>query len=111
MVLALGPAGCSVVAHNHPCWPYVEHRFQGHVPPEVVHDLAHERGAKREVMGRRAPTGAYWRPRKSGLRTGDRFSRWELTRCPSGPPGKPTPRSEDEVPGGPSPSSKPPLAD
>lgn len=103
IAVALGTAGCTLAAHNHPCWPWVDHRFEGRVPPEVVKELTHDRGARREVMGRRAPTGAYWRPRHGGLRSHDPFSRWELARCPSGPPGRPTPRTEEELPSGPVP--------
>jgi hypothetical protein len=54
-------AGCSFLARDHPCWPYLADRFGGKVPPEIVRRLAFERGARRRNGRWKAPTGFYWR--------------------------------------------------
>jgi len=62
VALAGGLAGCGLAARSHPCWPYVQHVWQGRVPATVVKQLASEHGAVRSIRGMRPPTGYYWRP-------------------------------------------------
>ena len=112
MVLALSLSGCALAARDHPCWPYVEHLFAGDVPSDVVKQLAHEHGVKREVQGHRAPTGSYWQPRKIAGRSSDPLAGWQLARCPapSAPP-RPKVQGEEEEPAGPRrPQAPPPRA-
>jgi hypothetical protein len=60
-VVALVLAGCSFLARDHPCWPYLVDRFGGKVPSHVVRRLAFERGARRRNGRWTAPIGFYWR--------------------------------------------------
>lgn len=81
-------SGCSLLARDHPCYPYLEHHYHGTIPKDVVGALAHEHGARREMGHYRAPTGFYWRLRKGSLdlynlRTVMRDH--ELVACPGAP--------------------------
>lgn len=57
-------AGCGLRARNHPCYPYLAHLYGDRIPRDVSKELAHDRGAVREVRRQRAPIGAYWRRRR-----------------------------------------------
>jgi hypothetical protein len=61
VLVAVAASGCSLVARTHPCWAFLQHRYQGHLPSDFVRALARERGALRQVRHWRAPTGFYWR--------------------------------------------------
>ena len=61
LVVAVAASGCSVIARQHPCWAFLQHRYQGHLPSDFVRKLARERGAVRQIGRERAPTGYYWR--------------------------------------------------
>ena len=80
--------GCTLMAHDHACYPFLAHQFGGHVPAEVMRTLAHERGTRKEVGRARAPVGFYYRRAPPAtvddMRTvvgGD----YELARCPADP--------------------------
>jgi hypothetical protein len=85
-LLALAVAGCGLVAREHACWPFLAHQYNGHVPSEAVHLLAHEHGTRKTVGAYRAPSGYYWRRRGAGtldlqdVRTV--MGKYELARCP-----------------------------
>jgi hypothetical protein len=84
-LVAFAAVGCGLRARNHPCYPFLDHHFHGHVPKEVLKELAHDRGAMRVVHGHRSPIGAYWRRRRS---SGDQagvhevMGDYELAPCP-----------------------------
>ncbi len=93
VALALAATGCALAAREHPCWAYLDHQYQGHVPAELSHRLARERGTRRTVGKYRAPTGWYWRHRHASADVTDVrtvVGDWELTHCPVlGPPALP----------------------
>jgi hypothetical protein len=83
-------AGCSVLARDHACWPYLEKTFHGEVPPEVVRELALERSRKRVGSNTAAP-GYYWRKarkltdaEKADGATVRAYQGWEIVPCPIG---------------------------
>ena len=85
--LTLAPA-CSLLARDHPCYPYLDHHYHGAIPPDVVRTLAHEHGARRTIGRYRAPTGFYWRVREGSLDLHDlRMVKddHELVACPGAP--------------------------
>jgi hypothetical protein len=61
LLVAVVAGGCSLAARRHPCWAFLQHRYQGHLPSDFVRALARECGAVREIGRWRAPTGYYWR--------------------------------------------------
>jgi len=89
-VAALGLAGCSLLARDHACWPYLAERFHGNVPPDLVKQLARERRSRRRVGAHTAPIGSYWRPAR--VVTPEEFAAgtprraaergWEILPCP-----------------------------
>ena len=85
-MLAAASTGCSVVARDHACWPWLSHQYRGHVPSELVRRLAHEHGTKREIGRHVAPSGYYWRKRQKApldvteIRTLQ--GNYELAACP-----------------------------
>jgi hypothetical protein len=84
VLLALA-AGCSLAARDHACWPYLQHQYRGHVPPDLVRTLAHEHGTRKQVRDFKAPVGWYWRRASGSLDLEDvrRVSGgYELRRCP-----------------------------
>lgn len=93
MVLAaLGLSGCTLLARDHPCWPFLDDRFDGHVPYDVVKQLARERHAKKHIGGSVAPIGSYWRPARpindpdhaNGVVYHTEHPGWEIVPCPAG---------------------------
>ncbi len=94
----LAPA-CSLLAHDHPCYPYLDHHYHGAIPKDVVGKLAHERGARRKVGSYKAPSGFYWRVREGSLDLNDSrmvMDNHELVACP-GAPIMPIPKHEAEA--------------
>jgi hypothetical protein len=88
LVAAVALAGCSLMARDHPCWPYLDHHYHGAIPKNVVHQLAHEHGARRQVGHYRAPTGFYWRVRQGTLDVNELrtvVDNHELVACPGAP--------------------------
>jgi hypothetical protein len=88
--MLLGLAGCSALARDHACWPYLQKQFHGDVPPEVVRELAFQRSRKR-VGGSTAAVGYYWRKarkptdeEKADGMTVRAFQGWEIVPCPIG---------------------------
>jgi hypothetical protein len=80
--------GCSLMARDHPCYPYLEHHYHGAIPKDVVGKLAHERGARRQMGNYKAPTGFYWRVRQGSLDLREMrmvLHDHELVSCPGAP--------------------------
>ena len=76
------------MARDHPCYPYLAHRYHGAIPKDVVGKLAHEHGARRQVGSYKAPTGSYWRVRQGSLDLRDIrtvLHDHELVSCPGAP--------------------------
>ena len=91
--------GCSLMARDHPCYPYLAHHYHDGIPKDVVGTLAHEHGARRQVGRYKAPTGFYWRVRQGSLDLRDMrmvLDDHELVACP-GAPIVPVPRHGAEA--------------
>jgi hypothetical protein len=86
LALLAASTGCALLARDHPCWPWLEHRFEGQVPPAVVRQLAREPRARRRVGRHRAPAGFYYHPARPPTLDGPLVHEvtdgWELAPCP-----------------------------
>jgi hypothetical protein len=86
LVAIAAAAACTLAARDHACYPYLAKQYQGHVPKELVHRLARERGTRRWVEPDMAPEGYYWRPFKPEKRDPQAavvvLRGYELARCP-----------------------------
>lgn len=94
-------AGCTLLARDHACYPFVAHRLEGHIPKPVLQTLARERGTTRSVGRYRAPLGYYLRPRTNPpplVRGKNDLARYELLPCPRVTPPDTPPTSDPQLP-------------
>jgi len=82
-------AGCTLLARDHACYPFLAHQLGGHVPNDVLRTLAHERGTRKQVGRQRAPMGYYFRrrgtPAPAVIEVRTAMGGYELARCPEAP--------------------------